>query len=731
MEAQSTTGLFGISPSKITFPKVFQTPSNTGFAAESPSQLQAAPTLPLSRSPIPVVSPLSTTTPPPERNKSIQQGLATEHHIESEKNRHQREKTQQGEIYASEEKNKKEENTLYNQYEMRIRPCIDLVDSLRALGIEKDLALPAIAVIGDQSSGKSSVLEALSGVALPRGSGIVTRCPLELKLRKTPEQVWKGKISYQGMEEKLENPMQVEKAIRKAQNIIAGEGVGISQELISLEISSPDVPDLTLIDLPGIVRVAVGNQPTDIGEQIKNLIKKFIVKRETINLVVISSNVDLATTEALKMAQEVDPEGERTLGILTKPDLLDKGTEHTVVDIVQNRVILLRKGYMMVKCRAQQDIQNNITLASAIQEERKFFENHKYFGDLLKEKKATIPLLAEKLTNELVIHISKSLPALEERVSEELRKAIEKLQKNCGSVPEEESEKMMLLLKKIKSFNTDITNLIRGEEDLYETEIRMFSKIRKEFQEWGRILDVRSDKVKRSIQEDVWRFDNQYRGRELPGFINYKSFEDIVKKYIRELEGPALEVLSKVIDIVGQSFTEVATANFPEFFNLTRAAKGRIEDIKMQQRAEAEKMIQNQFKIEQIVYCQDNFYRKALRDTNVNNVEEALKTLKFQDVNGIVPDKSPSTVELACHLEAYFNGAGHRLSSLIPLIIQSFTIRDYGDKLQNAMLQLLQEKQLLDCLLMEHKDVAAERNFLMQQINRLRKAQLYLLKVSV
>lgn len=60
---------------------------------------------------------------------------------------------------------------MYNQYEEKIRPCIDLVDSLRALGIEKDLSLPAIAVIGDQSSGKSSVLEALSGVALPRGNG--------------------------------------------------------------------------------------------------------------------------------------------------------------------------------------------------------------------------------------------------------------------------------------------------------------------------------------------------------------------------------------------------------------------------------------------------------------------------------------------------------------------------------------------------------------------------------
>uniref|UniRef100_A0A7M4FEV1 GED domain-containing protein n=1 Tax=Crocodylus porosus TaxID=8502 RepID=A0A7M4FEV1_CROPO len=228
---------------------------------------------------------------------------------------------------------------------------------------------------------------------------------------------------------------------------------------------------------------------------------------------------------------------------------------------------------------------------------------------------------------------------------------------------------------------------------------------------------------------DVWRFENQYRGRELLGFTNYKSFEDIVKKYIRELEGPALEVLSRVIDIVGQSFTEVATANFQEFINLIRAAKGRIEDIKMQQREEAKNMIQTQFKMEQLVYCQDNYYKSALRDTNVN-VEEALKTLTFQDVNGIVPNRSPSTVDLAHHLEAYFKEADHRLSSLIPLIIQSFTIRDYGDKLQNAMLQLLQEKQLLDFLLMEHKDTAAEKNFLTQQVNSLRKAQLDLLKLS-
>ncbi|TNN31139.1 Interferon-induced GTP-binding protein Mx [Liparis tanakae] len=106
-------------------------------------------------------------------------------------------------------------NTLNQQYEEKVRPCIDLIDSLRSLGVEKDLALPAIAVIGDQSSGKSSVLEALSGVALPRGSGIVTRCPLELKMKRRREgEDWYGKITYQDHEIEIEDPADVDGMIR-------------------------------------------------------------------------------------------------------------------------------------------------------------------------------------------------------------------------------------------------------------------------------------------------------------------------------------------------------------------------------------------------------------------------------------------------------------------------------------------------------------------------------------
>ncbi|KAL6481494.1 hypothetical protein MHYP_G00095740 [Metynnis hypsauchen] len=110
------------------------------------------------------------------------------------------------------------EGVLHSHLEERVRPYIDLIDSLRLIGIEEDLALPTIAVIGDQSSGKSSVLEALSGVALPRGSGIVTRCPLELKLRKIKAGVqWQAAISYKEEYIEFDDPSMVEHYVAEGQ----------------------------------------------------------------------------------------------------------------------------------------------------------------------------------------------------------------------------------------------------------------------------------------------------------------------------------------------------------------------------------------------------------------------------------------------------------------------------------------------------------------------------------
>jgi interferon-induced GTP-binding protein Mx1 len=155
-----------------------------------------------------------------------------------------------------------------------IRPWIDLIDQLRVFGIEKDVPIPQIAVMGDQSSGKSSVLEAISGIPFPRGSGLVTRCATQLAMKRTaPGSSWNAsaKVSWGKPQPDVAGAVssaeQVEEKIRLLTDALTeNENGEFSTESIIIEISSPDVPDLTLIDLPGIVRT------TTAGQQDKSVI---------------------------------------------------------------------------------------------------------------------------------------------------------------------------------------------------------------------------------------------------------------------------------------------------------------------------------------------------------------------------------------------------------------------------------------------------------------------------
>ncbi|XP_070539502.1 interferon-induced GTP-binding protein Mx-like [Ptychodera flava] len=343
-------------------------------------------------------------------------------------------------------------------YQERVRPCIDLVDSLRRIGLDKDVDLPAVVVIGDQSVGKSSVLEAISGVKLPRGTEIVTRCPVELRLKTLDEGDWRGRIHYtsfsKSIDKNIVNEDDVDDEIREAQNKITDSQRGISDTLITVEMESVDVPNLTLIDLPGIARVALAGQPDNIAEMIKTLLKKFIAKEETIILCVIPCNVDIATTEALKMAQEVDPTGSRTLGVLTKPDLVDLGTEPNVVKIAQNKVIPLKKGYTVIKCRGQKNVESKQPLQEAMDEEDRFFKEHRIYNVLYHEKCAGTRVLANKLTSELVEQIRKSVPQLQRGIKDKLEETKQELFALGDTVPDDKVERVNLLVRELHSSGT-------------------------------------------------------------------------------------------------------------------------------------------------------------------------------------------------------------------------------------------------------------------------------------
>lgn len=150
---------------------------------------------------------------------------------------------------------------------------------------------------------------------------------------------------------------------------------------INLRIYSPHVLNLTLIDLPGLTRVPVGDQPADIEHQIRDMILTYIKKETCLILAVTAANQDMATSDALKLAKEVDPEGLRTIGVITKLDLMDEGTDAR--DILENKVIPLRRGYIGVINRSQKDIDGKKDIKAAVEAERKYFMSHPAYRHML------------------------------------------------------------------------------------------------------------------------------------------------------------------------------------------------------------------------------------------------------------------------------------------------------------------------------------------------------------
>ncbi|XP_077066927.1 interferon-induced GTP-binding protein Mx3-like isoform X2 [Siphateles boraxobius] len=622
---------------------------------------------------------------------------------------------------SSQNESQQMKGAVHSHLEESIRPYIDLIDTLRSVGIQQDLALPTIAVIGDQSSGKSSVLEALSGVALPRGSGIVTRCPLELKLKKVTGGVsWKAVLSYRPIKpsksangkeahstydlKKFEfgDPSLVEEHVTAAQNELAGSGVGICDELITLEVMSPDVCDLTLIDLPGIARVPVKGQPQDIGKQIKHLIMKYIEKQETINMVVVPCNTDIATTEALKMAQEVDPEGRRTVAILTKPDLIDRGTEKNILAIVHNKVIPLRKGYTMVKCRGQQQINENIPLEEATQIERDFFQNHDHFRDLLNEDKATIKCLAVKLTHNLVDHIKKSLPQLNQQIKDKLGEVKNELKEYETGPPEDLKGAKHFLIETLKKFSDQINSLSSGEQ---MSEENLFVQLRAEFKKWNDHLN--STKISFSNSKEL---SQNNRGRELLGFSNYRLFESVLQKHVANLKKPAIELLNVIKDIIITHLNGVASQCFRNYTLLQNTAKDKINDIQLTQQEKTEKRILEQFEMENMVYTQDPINLKFLNEiTNEMFSEEELPLLTKKCTYSNM-------------MESYYEIVVQRMADQLPMMILFFMLKETAQLLSTDMLSLVGGANVRE-LLFEDSDVSRNRKDLRERLGRLSAAQ--------
>lgn len=269
-------------------------------------------------------------------------------------------------------------------------------------------ALPSVAVVGGQSSGKSSVLESIVGRDfLPRGSGIVTRRPLVLQLHKTDGGAEYAEFLH-APRKRFTDFAAVRKEIADETDRITGKSKQISNIPIHLSIYSPNVVNLTLIDLPGLTKVAVEGQPETIVEDIENMVRNYVEKPNCIILAISPANQDIATSDAIKLAREVDPSGERTFGVLTKLDLMDQGTN--ALDVLEGRSYRLQHPWVGIVNRSQAEINKNVDMIAARRKEQEYFEHSPEYSHLA--HKMGSEYLAKLLSKHLEVVIRQKIPSI-------------------------------------------------------------------------------------------------------------------------------------------------------------------------------------------------------------------------------------------------------------------------------------------------------------------------------
>ncbi|VDI51858.1 dynamin GTPase [Mytilus galloprovincialis] len=417
-----------------------------------------------------------------------------------------------------------------------------LQDAFSSLGTPLSLDLPQIAVVGSQSAGKSSVLENFVGKDfLPRGSGIVTRRPLVLQLINSKAEY----AEFLHQKNKYYSDFdQVRKEIEMETDRVTGGNKGISNIPINLRVYSPNVLNLTLIDLPGMTKVAVGNQPQDIEIQIRSMVLEFISKESCLILAVSPANTDLANSDALKIAKEVDPQGMRTIGVITKLDLMDEGTDAR--DILENRTLPLRRGYMGVVNRSQKDIEGRKDIRAALAGERKFFLSHPAYRHMA-DRMGT-PYLQKILNQQLTNHIKDTLPALRNKLQSQLLAMEKDVEEFKNFRPDDPARKTKAMMQMCTQFGSDFEKTIEGSgAEISTLELSGGAKINRIFHERFPFELVKMEFDERELRREIGIIIKNIHAIRTGLFTPDMAFEAVVKKQIEKLKGPSLKCVDMVI----------------------------------------------------------------------------------------------------------------------------------------------------------------------------------------
>jgi len=423
-----------------------------------------------------------------------------------------------------------------------------LQDVFSTVGSKQKVDLPEIVVVGSQSSGKSSVLESLVGKSfLPRGTGIVTRAPLVLHLIQPTEcEIGNGDskkskdyatfLHKPGVIYNDFNKVRKEIEIRTEE--LTGGQKNITDSQIVLNVYCKQLYNLSFVDLPGLTKVPVGGQPQDIEQKIRDLILSFIKNPNSIILAVVTANTDPATSESLHIAKSVDPNGDRTIAVVTKIDIMDAGTDAT--ELLSGEVIPVKLGIIGVINRSQKDINDQKTIEHSLKDENKFFE--KFYPEIAQDHGTVV--LGRRLESLLIEKIKETCPKLKAQLYEMNNKYEHEVKKFKEFTENYDRSLLDLITQTAASFKAGLD----GRADLSYKGLNGGATIAKYFKtNFNKDIDE-IDPLQGLSLEIIINVINNASGTNLGVFMPTDAFDHLVKKQIQLLEAPSLACVTTVHD---------------------------------------------------------------------------------------------------------------------------------------------------------------------------------------
>lgn len=376
----------------------------------------------------------------------------------------------------------------------RISERLNQVDRVRANGVGDHIALPQLAVCGDQSSGKSSVLEGISGIPFPRQDGLCTRFATEIILRHEPKdqrntatiiphvsRTEDEKASLSTFRRDVNDLSDLPGIINEAARLMGVQGTNtladaptFAADVLRLEVVGDTGLHLTLVDLPGLISVSENEEDVQlVGE----LVNSYLENSRTIILAVVPASSDVDTQSIIQRARRFDKDGLRTVGIITKPDLINNGTESRVAKLAKNAErTKLKLGFFLVKNPRPIDLEKGITAVECRKMEAQFFANCPWNKLGLDPSRVGIDNLRVFMQDLLDRHIERELPKVRKDVSQLLNEINKELM-DLGTERNSPAQIRMYLTR----IGTDFHDLVKaGVEGIYGSRDEFFHEVNDE-----------------------------------------------------------------------------------------------------------------------------------------------------------------------------------------------------------------------------------------------------------